>query len=52
MAEVRTGDLFARLGEKEKAPAPSRWPGVLATLGMKEEAIAAITDGMENKRNG
>lgn len=33
---------FAALGEKEKALALSRWPGVLAMLGMKDEAIAAI----------
>ncbi|RMD91680.1 MAG: hypothetical protein D6813_07210, partial [Calditrichaeota bacterium] len=43
---------YARLGEKEKALALSRWPGVLATLGMKEEAIAAIEEGIQNKRNG
>ena len=43
---------FARLGEKEKALALSRWPGVLATLGMKKEALQAIADGIENKRNG
>ncbi|RMD61086.1 hypothetical protein D6833_08735, partial [Candidatus Parcubacteria bacterium] len=43
---------FARLGEEEKALALSRWPGVLATLGMKEEAIEAIADGIQNKRNG
>ncbi|MFQ6008755.1 MAG: tetratricopeptide repeat protein, partial [Candidatus Zixiibacteriota bacterium] len=33
---------FAALDEREKALALSRWPGVLATLGMKEEAMAAM----------
>ncbi|MFQ5652965.1 MAG: FlgO family outer membrane protein, partial [bacterium] len=43
---------FVALGKKEKALALSRWPGVLAKLGMKEEAIAAIDQTTKNQGAG
>ena len=43
---------WASLGQKEEALALNRWPGVLATLGMKDEAIAVTDSITENKSSG
>jgi len=43
---------FAALGKKEKALVLSRWPGILAELGMKDAAISAIARMTSSQEDG